>query len=93
MPVDTPMKFVPRIAASLDIDLKTERKAIESLRRAGKLKLLIGKDPRSMATAALYMACKSKKRKMTQKKLADAAGISTVSLRKRLRELEAALID
>ena len=43
-----------------------------------------------MATAALYMACKSNKRKMTQKKLADAAGISTVSLRNRLRELEAA---
>ncbi len=93
MPVDTPMKFVPRIASSLNIDLETERKAIESLRRAGVLKLLIGKDPRSMATAALYMACKSKKRKMTQKKLADAAGISTVSLRNRLRELEAALID
>jgi transcription initiation factor TFIIB len=93
MPVDTPMKFVPRIASSLNIDLETERKAIESLRRAGVLKLLIGKDPRSMATAALYMACKSKKRKMTQKKLADAAGISTVSLRNRMRELEAALID
>ena len=90
MPVDNPMKFVPRIAGSLNIDLETERKTIESLRRAGELKLLIGKDPRSMATAALYMACKSNKRKMTQKKLADAAGISTVSLRNRLRELEAA---
>ncbi|MBC8224495.1 transcription initiation factor IIB [Candidatus Bathyarchaeota archaeon] len=93
MPVDNPMKFVPRIAGSLNIDVETERKTIESLRRAGERKLLIGKDPRSMATAALYMACKSNKRKMTQKKLADAAGISTVSLRNRLRELEAAFSD
>jgi len=93
MPIDGPMKFVPRIAASLNIDLDTERKTIESLRRAGERKLLIGKDPRSMATAALYMACKSNKRKMTQKKLADAAGISTVSLRNRLRELEIAFND
>jgi transcription initiation factor TFIIB len=93
MPVDSPMKFVPRIAASLNIDLATERKTIESLRRAGERKLLIGKDPRSMATAALYMACKSNKRKMTQKRLADAAGISTVSLRNRLRELETAFND
>jgi len=38
-------------------------------------------DPQSMATAALYLACKSNKRRMTQKKLADTAGISTVSLR------------
>ena len=93
MPIDTPMKFVPRIAGSLNIDVETERKTLESLRIAGERKLLIGKDPRSMATAALYMACKSNKRKMTQKKLADAAGISTVSLRNRLRELEAAFID
>ncbi|MEE8354330.1 MAG: TFIIB-type zinc ribbon-containing protein [Candidatus Bathyarchaeia archaeon] len=93
MPVDTPMKFVPRIAASLNIDIETERKTIESLRLAGKWKLLIGKDPRSMATAALYMACKSNNMKMTQKKLADAAGISTVSLRNRLRELETAFND
>lgn len=93
MPVDTPMKFVPRIAGSLNIDVETERKTIESLRRARERKLLVGKDPRSMATAALYLACKSNKRKMTQKKLADAAGISTVSLRNRLRELEAAFSD
>ena len=38
-------------------------------------------DPQSMATAALYLACKSNNRRMTQKKLADTAGISTVSLR------------
>lgn len=50
-------------------------------------------DPQSMATAALYMACKSNKRRMAQKKLADTAGISTVSLRNRLRELEAAFSD
>jgi len=49
--------------------------------------------PQFMATVALYMACKSNKRRMTQKKLADAAGISTVFLRNRLRELEAAFSD
>ncbi len=50
-------------------------------------------DPPSMATVALYMAYKSNKRRMTQKKLADTAGISTVSLRNRLRELEATFSD
>jgi transcription initiation factor TFIIB len=93
MPIDTPMKFVPKIASSLNIDLETERITIESLKKASEKKLLIGKDPRSMATAALYMACKINKRKVTQKKLADAAGISTVSLRNRLRELEIAFND
>jgi transcription initiation factor TFIIB len=93
MPIDTPMKFIPKLASALNIDLETERITIDRLRKAGERKLLIGKDPRSMATAALYMACKSNKRKMTQKQLADAAGISTVSLRNRLRELETAFND
>jgi transcription initiation factor TFIIB len=93
MPIDTPMKFIPKLASALNIDIETERITIERLQMAGERKLLIGKDPRSMATAALYMSCKTNKRKMTQKKLADAAGISTVSLRNRLRELETAFND
>jgi transcription initiation factor TFIIIB Brf1 subunit/transcription initiation factor TFIIB len=48
--------------------------------------------PQLMATVALYMACRSNKRRMTQK-LADAAGISTVFFRNRLRELETAFSD
>jgi transcription initiation factor TFIIB len=93
MPIDTPMKFIPKLASALNIDIETERITIDRLQKARERKLLIGKDPRSMATAALYMACKTNKRKMTQKRLADAAGISTVSLRNRLRELETAFND
>ncbi|MGD2142330.1 MAG: TFIIB-type zinc ribbon-containing protein [Candidatus Bathyarchaeota archaeon] len=91
MPIDDPMKFVPKIASSLKIDIQTERESVKNLREAAEKKVLIGKDPRSMATAALYLACKNNRTKMTQKRLADAAGISTVSLRNRLKELEAAI--
>ena len=38
--------------------------------------------------AAFYLACKSNNERMTQKRIADAAGVSTVSKRNRLRELE-----
>jgi transcription initiation factor TFIIB len=91
MPVDDPMKYVPKIASALSVSLASDKRTIEILRDAAEHKLLVGKDPRSMAAAALYMACRSNHERITQKKIADTAGISTVSMRNRLRELESLL--
>jgi transcription initiation factor TFIIB len=49
---------------------------------------LVGKDPRGMAAAALYMACKANDEGVTQKDIAYAAGTTEVTLRNRLRDLE-----
>jgi len=88
MPVDDPMKFVPKLASNLKISLDSEKVTIEILQDAAERKMHVGKDPRSMSAAALYLACKSNHERVTQKRVADAAGISTVSMRNRLRELE-----
>ncbi len=50
--------------------------------------MLVGKDPRGMAAAALYLACKINDVKATQKDIAYAAGTTEVTLRNRLRDLE-----
>jgi len=89
MPVDDPIKFVPRLASTLKISLASDKRTVEILRGAVKRRIHVGKDPRSMAAAALYLACKSNHERRTQKRIADAAGVSTVSMRNRLRELEA----
>jgi len=89
MPVDDPIKFVPRLALTLKISLDSDKRTVEILRGAVKRRIHVGKDPRSMAAAALYLACKSNHERRTQKRIADAAGVSTVSMRNRLRELEA----
>ena len=89
MPVDDPIKFVPKLASTLKISLASDNKTVEILRNAAKRRIHVGKDPRSMVAAALYLACKSNYERMTQKRIADAAGVSTVSMRNRLRELEA----
>jgi len=88
MPVDDPMKFVPKLASNLKISLGSEKVTIEILQDAAERKMHVGKDPRSMSAAALYLACKSNHERVTQKRVADAAGVSTVSMRNRLRELE-----
>jgi transcription initiation factor TFIIB len=91
MPVDDPIKFIPKIASSLRISLASDKKAIEILREASKRRIVVGKDPRSLAASALYIACKSNREKITQKRIANAVGVSTVSMRNRLRELEVLL--
>ncbi len=88
MPVDHPMKFVPRISEGLGIGRETDRLSIEILRKAKKERMLVGKDPRGMAAAALYLACKINDVKATQKDIAYAAGTTEVTLRNRLRDLE-----
>jgi len=88
MPLDHPMKFVPRIAEELEIGRETDRLSIELLRKAREEKMLVGKDPRGMAAAALYLACKINDVKATQKDIAYAAGTTEVTLRNRLRDLK-----
>jgi transcription initiation factor TFIIB len=88
MPVDHPMKFVPRIAEELDIDRETDRLSIDLLHRAKEEKILVGKDPRGMAAAALYLACKITDEQATQKDIAHATGTTEVTLRNRLKDLE-----
>lgn len=88
MPVDEPIKFVPSIAAKLELRLDTEQKAINILRTAKVRQGLSGKDPRGLAAAALYMACLENNDKRIQKEVAQAAGTTEVTLRNRLRGLE-----
>jgi transcription initiation factor TFIIB len=88
MPIDYPMKFVPKIASEMEVSRDTDRLTVEILRKAREEKVLTGKDPRGMAAAALYMACKHNNERCTQREVSAAAGTSEVTLRNRLRDLE-----
>lgn len=91
MPIDEPMKFVPSIAAKLKLRRDTEQKAVDILKSAKIKKGISGKDPRGLAAAALYMACLANDDKRIQKDVALAAGTTEVTLRNRLRGLEASI--
>jgi transcription initiation factor TFIIB len=91
MPIDEPMKFVPSIAAKLKLRRDTEQKAVDILKSAKIKQGLSGKDPRGLAAAALYMACLANDDKRIQKEVALAAGTTEVTLRNRLRGLEASI--
>ncbi len=61
--------------------------AIKIIRNAKSRHATAGKDPSGLAAAALYIASKLKKEKITQKRLAKAAGVTEVSVRNRSKDL------
>ena len=91
MPVVDPTRCVSRIASKAGLSEKTKRKAFDILRRAEETRTSAGKDPMGLAAAALYVACVSEGESKTQKDVAEAAGVTEVTIRNRYKGLKAAL--
>ncbi len=91
MPVVDPVKCVSRIASKAGLSEKTKRRAIEILRKAAETRTSAGKDPMGLAAAALYVACVLEGENKTQKDVAEAAGVTEVTIRNRYKGLKAAL--
>ena len=88
MPIPGAEERVPKIAAKVGVGERTQQTAIELLRRAGELRTTAGKDPMGLAAAALYIACVMNEEKRTQKMIADAAGVTEVTIRNRYKGLK-----
>ncbi len=91
MPKPDPQLRIPKIAAKVGVGEKTQQTAVDILRRAEKVRTTAGKDPMGLAAAALYIACVINNEKRTQKVLADAAGVTEVTIRDRYKGLKDAL--
>ncbi len=91
MPVVNPVNCVSRIASKADLSEKTKRDATKILRTAEELKISAGKDPMGLAAAALYVACVTNGENKTQRDVAEAAGVTEVTIRNRYKGLKIAL--
>jgi transcription initiation factor TFIIB len=91
MPKPDAQLRVPKIAAKVGVGEKTQQTAVDILRRAEKIRTTAGKDPMGLAAAALYIACVINNEKRTQKVIADAAGVTEVTIRNRYKGLKDAL--
>ena len=91
MPVDEPVKYVPKIASKVGLGQKTQNLAVDLLQRAKQRNMIVGKGPAGVAAAALYVAAAMKGEKITQKEFADAAGVTEVTVRNRYKGLDKAL--
>jgi len=90
-PLDDPAKYIPKLASKLSVNRKTERLAVSLIQKAQEGQELMGKDPRGVSAAALYLACELENEKIVQRHIAKAAGTTEVTLRNRYRGLKHAL--
>lgn len=84
-PVD-PKLFVPRFCSKLDLDKTVQRVAIEILETSKEEGLHSGKSPTGLAAAAIYTAAIQHGDDRTQHEVAEAAGVTAVTVRNRYQE-------
>jgi transcription initiation factor TFIIB len=89
MPVVDSIQCIARISSKLEITEKTKRYAIRVLQEAQKREESAGKDPMGLAASALYLSCVKNGVSVTQRDIAEAAGVTEVTIRNRYKGLKA----
>jgi len=87
MKVSSPINFIPRFCAELNLSGSTQNRAAEILELANKFRLTVGKAPTGLAGAALYVAAMQKGERRTQKEISLTAGVTEATIRNRYKEL------
>lgn len=88
MPVADSLTYVSKIAEKNRITGRTQGTAITILADAKRKRFAAGKDPMGLAAAALYIACLLNNERVTQKDIAEAAGVTEVTVRNRYKALK-----
>jgi transcription initiation factor TFIIB len=96
VPLVDQIKCIAKIANNANLNEKTKRQAINIMNEVRKkdeiLLLSAGKNPMGLAATILYLSClKTGEKNKTQNDIAQAAGITEVTLRNRLKDLKSKL--
>jgi transcription initiation factor TFIIB len=78
-PSTNPISLIPRFVAELNLDAETEKTV--------KMYSTSGKDPKGLCAGALYLVCKKRDKRISQKEIANVVGVTEVTLRSRYKEL------
>lgn len=89
----TPSKHVSGIAGRAGLSTRVERRALEILSIVSESPSLMDKRPVSLAGAALYLASMDEGEHINQLRLAYAAGITPITIRKRSTEISEILVS
>jgi len=88
MPITDPLTYLTKIAERSNVSGHIQGLAVKVLNEAKRKRVSAGKDPMGLAAAALYIACMQANEKKTQKDIADAAGVTEVTVRNRYKTLK-----
>jgi transcription initiation factor TFIIB len=86
-PSTNPISLIPRFVAELNLDAETEKTTINILQSFVSKYSTSGKDPKGLCAGALYLVCKKRDKRISQKEIANVVGVTEVTLRSRYKEL------
>jgi transcription initiation factor TFIIB len=87
-PVIDPMKCIVKVANNADLNENTKRRAMDVMNNITKREISAGKHPMAVAATVLYVSCLNSGVNIRQAAIADAAGITEVTLRNRYKDLK-----
>jgi transcription initiation factor TFIIB len=87
IPLGGPEQLIPRVATRLKLGDKTVGKINELFERAIKKDLVMGRGPQGVVAAIVYISCEMSGEKRTQKDIAEALGVTEVTIRNRYKEI------
>ena len=87
VPSTDPISLIPRFIAELELDADAENGTIKILQTFTSKYSTSGKDPKGLCAGALYLVCKMKDKRISQKEIANLVGVTEVTLRSRYKEL------
>jgi transcription initiation factor TFIIB len=85
-PVDL-LKCIARVANKANMDEKSKRMAIRTMIDLIDKEISAGKSPMGLAATVLYISCIRNDENKTQKSIAEAAGVTEVTIRNRIKDL------
>jgi len=87
-----PAPLIYRFGADLGLTISVQKRAHEMLKIAQKNGLkIMGKDPKGISCAVLYLAAKPTAERLTQTRIAEVGHITEVTLRTRAKQVKAKL--
>lgn len=87
VPSTNPISLIPRYIAELNLDTEDEKTTIKILNSFISKFSTSGKDPKGLCAGSLYLACKIRGKRISQKDIALLVGVTEVTLRSRYKEL------
>ena len=87
VPSTDPISLIPRFIADLNLDADIEKTTINILKTFILKFSTSGKDPKGLCAGALYLVCKIRNKRVSQKEIANLVGVTEVTLRSRYKEL------
>jgi len=88
IPIVDPLKCIAKISNKINLSEKTKRQAINIMNDVTKKEISAGKDPMGIAATVLYLSCIKTGENRSQIDIANAAGVTEVTVRNRFKDLK-----